>query len=661
MMHSVRQLALIAGILFCASNVVAQTGSINDPNSPNFPSVVATVKPTIDGKIESHEWPESAKRSGFVDADTNLTSDEYAEFWLTYDESNIYFSARVKTDPRKVIRDEYRQNVGLGGNDYFILSLSPTGQTTGMNSFGTNSNGATAIGLAGGRAAKTEWLGEIIANGRLTDTGWECEMQIPWAIMSLPSAGVRDLRFNVQWFRTNKQNTYTFRYTQNDSNLIPRWLQVNVPQIVQARTLNLLPYGYIGAEEGSGILANSGLDFKTGLNNQINLVGTINPDFRNVESSILSLDFSYFERLANENRPFFQEGANYLHTGYSNRLFAPQRVPTFDTGLNVYGQLTPTTTFGALTTFDFGRQRATAVSTVMVPRPNDRLEFAFVENDEPGKDSQAGMLNFLQNVGKYNWYSTNQFTNDEIQGSGWRTNWGGGYNEGGFSTSLEYLNISADYFPRLGFAPERDLEGYVFFAEQNVTPSRGSVNDYSLGMVGLSYDHLDGSFYRNSVEAWANIGLRNRIAAGIALEHSNFEGSADHRYTAGIGYNAGDPYRGIAMDFSVGQFQGIDYQNVILIWRYKPLNRIQLDGSSEFIDFAGHETQHILSARYDVGRYESVGGRLVVQNGDVNWYLSYRMSGRKGAEYFLLVGDPRSNSFQNRIVLKAVVPITVKY
>ena len=39
---------------------------------------------------------------------------------------------------------------------------------------------------------------------------------------------------------------------------------------------------------------------KTSLTDQIDLVGTINPDFRNVENQVLSVDFSYFERLAGE-------------------------------------------------------------------------------------------------------------------------------------------------------------------------------------------------------------------------------------------------------------------------------------------------------------------------------------------------------------------------
>jgi len=659
-MQSVRQLATLITLSVSGLCVYAQAPANTDPTSHIFQSVVATTKPTIDGKIEPNEWPDAARRMGFVDADTNLASDEVAEFWITYDASNIYFSARVKTDPRKVIRDEYRQNVSVGGNDNFALQISPTGQTTGFNTFTTNSNGATSISLAGGRAAKTEWLGEIIANGRLTDTGWECEMQIPWAIMSIPSAGVRDLRFNVYWFRSNKQNTYTFRYARNDSNLLPTWLGVNLPKVEQSGVLNLLPYGFIGVEEGSGLLANAGLDFKTGLTSQINLVGTINPDFRNVESSILSLDFSYFERLANENRPFFQEGANYLQTGYSNRLFASQRIPTFDAGVNVYGQLNPTATFGALTTVDFGNRRATALSSVITPRPNDRLELAFVENDESGKDSQAGMLNFLQNLGNFNWYTTNQFTNDQVQGSGWRTNWGGGYNEGGFRTGIEYLNISADYYPRLGFAPERDLQGYVASVNQEVTPAGGPLNGYYFGLTGLSFDRLDGSFYRNSISGFLEANTRTHFGGGVGFEFSNFEGSADRRINAGIGYGP-DPYRGLNLNYSVGEFSGIPYENISVSWKYKLASRIHINGSSEFVDFDGNETQHILAARYDIGRYESVGGRLVLQNGVSNWYLSYRLSGKRGAEYFLLIGDPRASVFQNRLVLKAVFPIAIKF
>ncbi len=638
---------------------IAQAGASN-PQNYDLPAITANPAPTIDGVLTPGEWPESARREGFSDSSTNIPSDEHAEFWITYDQSAIYFAGRVRTDPRRLVRDEYRQNVSLGGNDSFFLILSPTGLPSNYNEFGTNSNGATFISLSGGRAAKTEWLGEIEAQGRTTETGWECEMRIPWQVMTLSGSGLRDLRFNVIWYRSNQQNNYVYRYFR-DNNLAPRWVGVQLPAAETDRQLLLLPYAYTGLQEGAGPIADAGLDFKTSLNPLINLVGTINPDFRNIESSILSLDFSYFERLASENRPFFQEGSQYLRTGYDNRLFASQRVPSFDAGLNVYGQLSPRTSFGAITTLDFGNQRATALSFTTRPTDRSTLEAAFVENDQPGLSNQSGMLNYLTNWANQNFFFTNQFTDDEQVGSGWRNNIGWGYNDHRYFGSIEYLRISEGYFPRLGFGPERNFDGGFAVIGTRATPQSSAVKEYSMELTGASFRRLDGEFYRNFVDFDTYMSFNAGFSASLSLEHSNFEGSADRLYSASVRFPPADPYRGVRLSYALGSFLDEEYREAFIGWDYRPLGRVQLSGSTQIVDFGGKAEQHILSARWDIGKHESIGGRLVARDGDVNWYLSYRLSGRRGAEYFLLIGDPRSNVFENRMVLKAVFPLTIRF
>ena len=74
--------------------------------------------------------------------------------------------------------------------------------------------------------------------------------------------------------------------------------------------------------------------------------------------------------------------------------------------------------------------------------------------------------------------------------------------------------------------------------------------------------------------------------------------------------------------------------------------------------FANAE-QTIATVRFDIDANRSVGGRLIRQNEDWNWYLSYRMSGKEGLEYFLIVGDPNANQFQRSLVFKVVAPLTI--
>ncbi|MFY7808250.1 MAG: hypothetical protein ACOVSV_04645, partial [Fimbriimonadaceae bacterium] len=91
---------------------IAPVAPVNDLQLREpLPAVVVSSPPTIDGEIGEGEWQESARREGFYDRDTGLPSDERAEFWLCYDGKNIYFAGRVYTDPKKLVAEEYRQNV----------------------------------------------------------------------------------------------------------------------------------------------------------------------------------------------------------------------------------------------------------------------------------------------------------------------------------------------------------------------------------------------------------------------------------------------------------------------------------------------------------------------------------------------------------------------
>jgi hypothetical protein len=52
--------------------------------------------------------------------------------------------------------------------------------------------------------------------------------------------------------------------------------------------------------------ADRGVDTTTSAG--VTLLGTAYPDFKNVESDILGLDFPYSPVYAGDNRPFFEEG-----------------------------------------------------------------------------------------------------------------------------------------------------------------------------------------------------------------------------------------------------------------------------------------------------------------------------------------------------------------
>ena len=88
---------------------------------------------------------------------------------------------------------------------------------------------------------------------------------------------------------------------------------------------------------------------------------------------------------------------------------------------------------------------------------------------------------------------------------------------------------------------------------------------------------------------------------------------------------------------------------------------MQISLQLEEVHYFEKSTQIILGANYDIGKDSSVSGRLVRQGNDINGYLAFRKSGNRGAEYYVILGDPNSQRFQAALVIKAIFPLEIKF
>ena len=650
---------VVASVLMTLSNAT-EVPKVPKGTVPTLPGIRAERPPTLNGEFAVGEWDDRARAEGFTDKDTGLVSDEKGEFWLTYDDRFVYFAARAHTDPKSVVADEYRQNVSLEGNDSFMLAFDCQASGQDLDIFSMNPQGATNLSLSGGRAAKTEWLGEFEAVGKKTGTGWQVEARIPWSLVRLPSAGQRDLVFNVLWYRTNKSNTYEWAYTKSDFKNFPKWTSVDVPTVKNDRTIKALPYFYGGIDHDRKAVLNAGVDLKTEVTDDLTLVGTVNPDFRNIENNILSLDHSYFERLADDARPFFQEGSGFRSFGFDQRVFASQRIRDFDTGVNLYGKLSPSTQMALLSTVDFGNRLAVATSFGHRFDSNRTLNFGYVRNEEAGARNDAVNLFYDQRAGDYDFYASFQGTDDAEFKSGTRFNTGFFRENGGVSAFVEYFQVSPDFHPRLGFSPEQDLRGVSASYGREIQKRLGFLSEYSFEVGGSYVTRMDGRAYRHDAtgEFVGRVGQKFVVAAAGSV--SRFEDSRDYEVSLEAARPVGNPYRNVGVGVTLGRFDGDPFRSYALRVNYRPIQRMQLSSRMQWVDYRGFDRQWVLSANYDIGKYEAVGGRLVRQGDEWNWYLSYRLSGKRGNEFFVILGDPNAPEFRRALIIKAVIPLTIR-
>ena len=646
-------------------SAVAQTPVIN--------AVKVTKPPTIDGTIGLEEWAGIPSMKGGYDEQTGALAPEETEYFFAYDDKFIYFAAKAWDSQAHTIKaQEYRTNVSMPGDDFVGIFIDVFGDLSAQaNQFEINPRGATNLRVAGGRAAKREWLGEIQANGRITKEGYEVEARIPWVLMRLPAAGKRNMRIGGYRVMPRTGRAYLITdITNNNNKNIPIWQGVDVPVFTAPREIKLLPYGYLGWDKDAGGLFNSGLDLKYTTNSGIDMIGSINPDFRNIENQVLSLDFSYFERLAEESRPFFLEGQQFFRTSQDAPLFSSQRIPNFDAGFKAFGKITDKTQFSFLDTFDVNKLN----DFVGVVRHgfNDRTSFTAAIADRNAKDSPfSGPKKFTNlgtfyslntGVGPMDYFGQYEPTRDSINGNGHRINTGANYQGKGLFGLLEYTEISPQFLPRLGFAPERGFQGYNGNVGLSKQFSKGPLQDAFFFLSGEMLSQWRSSAqYRKSANAFGEFGLRNNTGLELGAFYQEFRGFKDHVYSAELSFPRNDPYRNWGIQYSFGKFAGQRYTSIEPNASFRPYKNLQLRVSHQMVKHFDTQNQTILSGSYEMNAFDSIVGRAIRENSDTNFYVAYRRTGNAGNEYFLIIGDPNSKSFRPSIILKAVFPMNFRF
>lgn len=616
-----------------------------------------TTPPSIDGVVDGNEWKDVPFVEGLHDVNTGASYADGGKFWICYDKDFVYFAAQLTESERNRIRaTEYRSNVSLSGDDFVELDLDLSGSLTAFNSFSINPQGATSINIAGGRAAKREWLGDFVAKARITETGWEAEAKIPWQAMSIPKGGKRDVRFNIQRFIAKNVRVLSYVFVPpTQTALTPTWAGVELPNPEVDRSIKLLPYMYAGYDPKSGGVFNGGLDMKTALTDQINMVGSINPDFRNIENSILSLDFSRFERIAGETRPFFREGSQYRQT----QTFLSQRISQFDAGINTYGRLDPKTSFSMLGTTQFGHESDLVLNVTNDPNPNTSIRATITDLERPGFSNKTHMIRFIQNYGPFSFFVRNMGSQDTALGNGQQNDFNTTYSQNGFTSSVGWASSDKSFSPKLGYVQEVDYSGPNAFFGYTRNFDRGTISDFDLNIFGLSYDHMDGSYYRKEFGSSASLTFRPGLNFSFGSYSADFQGSKDRLYTYILTYPRGNPYNRIAVQFDEGIQAGQSYRSLSAVSAFRLNKKLQMTVREQHVDYMGAADQMIVSANWDLGNYRSLGGRFVRQNDKINAYLAYQRSGNEGMEYFLILGDPNALTYRNALTLKVVVPVTI--
>ena len=74
------------------------------------------------------------------------------------------------------------------------------------------------------------------------------------------------------------------------------------------------------------------------------------------------------------------------------------------------------------------------------------------------------------------------------------------------------------------------------------------------------------------------------------------------------------------------------------------------------LSFDDSTTRTIVTLGWEIDEKQSLSARFIQRDEDSNFSLAYSSSGFSGAEWFVIVGDPNSREWRNRVAVKLVWP-----
>ncbi len=135
--------------------------------------------PTIDGVIGREEWSSAAQLAQFIAMDTALVPDQPSVGWIGYTPDALHIAWRFSRPSWAPAPLSGEDPLAVWRDDAMEMFLKPPGERGEMNFVG-NSAGVHEEGY---RTSATDkgWAVEWSYASRVTETGWEGELSIPFA------------------------------------------------------------------------------------------------------------------------------------------------------------------------------------------------------------------------------------------------------------------------------------------------------------------------------------------------------------------------------------------------------------------------------------------------------------------------------------------------
>ncbi|MBI2381321.1 MAG: hypothetical protein HYV16_11270 [Gammaproteobacteria bacterium] len=278
-----------------------------------LPMAVNAAPLAIDGQLNETEWrdarvfddfrqvqPLTGKASPYATKVRMLSTPEGLAFGFTVAQPKSLPRSKPAT-PRDQASSADRVNV--------YVDYDGNGQA-GYNFTVSLADGIEDGTLVDENSFTTDWDGEWQHAVSETEDGYFVEMLLPWSLTAMQKREGEMRRIAVHFDQVIQATGERFGLrgiSYNQSRYLSAFLPVEVRQYEQS-LFNAYPYASVLSDQvGEDMEYRAGVDLFWKPRGDFQLTASVNPDFGQVESDDLVVDFSAIETYFSDKRPFFTE------------------------------------------------------------------------------------------------------------------------------------------------------------------------------------------------------------------------------------------------------------------------------------------------------------------------------------------------------------------
>ncbi len=576
--------------------------------------------------------------------------------YLLYDDKNVYVGFKAVQTGVPIVAAQTTNDVGFGLDDFVGIGLDTSGSGSDAFFFETTPRGVRYEQANENVRYRARWS----AAGNVAHGSWSAVMIIPLNVLRVPRAGKQTWRFefvrgvaargeHISWvwdpiMVDAAAGTWpTFLDTRF-------WAAGSLELAASAVTrpkprADVFGLASVGSDRNLFQQANGtflpekvrmyGADVSYPLTPTIRFVGTLNPDFSNVEIDQQTIVPQEFQRQLVEYRPFFAQGAAFINAASGPRtvvgtnvqpaylVFYSPSVGPFDSGAKVEGTFGDQS-FGALTFHGYDETTNNTFSDQAYGYQHTVPGGSFIYWSDGvfANHSIAGTDDTIETGAEARDYSNGMiyFFDHSFEDGTWvpqdhadLTEFFVDRHKNNLEVNAGYLDISPNYNPIDGYTPNSDMRGPQFETDfQGTTPA---IKNYSVFFTMDRFLDESGAVHQADTQFFVNATFKNLFSldgigeqvgqlrtysipagtgcSGPILFTSSFTGypcyldgvtQPFNLYQIPIGYRDGTPSP-VDVSYSWGPF-GDNYVHLFTIVTSRPIGRrmslgLEYDGTYE--------------------------------------------------------------------------------